>query len=223
MRRAAAALGVSAALGVVLALHAAAVTNPIVPADRAQRPARLVDRTMSCTIPVHAGVRQIRAAATSGSRDQANRSLWKHLANVSLAAGGGAYNSAPLVSAAAGAPEPSHVVFPGTTRGVYLRSGCRLAADRVALTTSGLAQGGVASPIRDEYECVASRTVLVRVRARFSVPTRLRLRGKSLQSGAPVREVEVAVRTTSGKPLVYASAGESGRARLFAAATCLPD
>jgi hypothetical protein len=38
-----------------------------------------------------------------------------------------------------------------------------------------------------------------------------------------VREVAVAVRTTRGKPLVYASASEFGRARLFTAASCLPD
>jgi hypothetical protein len=221
MRRAT--LGISLVFGVMLVVEAAAVTHPIVPADRAQRAARLIDRTLHCSVPLHAGVRQIRAAATTGTRDQENRSRWKHLANVTVAAGGGVYNSVGLVGGAAGAPEPTDVLFPGAGQGVYIERACRLVSARVPLTTRGLPQGGIASPLRDSYECVAPRTVLVRVRARFSVPTRLRLRGGTLQSGAPVREVVVAVRTTTGKPLVYASASESGKARLFTAGNCFPD
>jgi hypothetical protein len=218
----ASALGVAILFGIVLVVRASAVTHPIVPADRAQRPSRMLDRTMSCSVPLHAGLREIQVAATSGFRDQENRSLWKHLANVHLTAGGN-FSGVGLVGAAAGAPEPKDITWPGTSQGLWIRSACRATNARLALTTRGLPQGGVASQIRDAYECVVPRTVLVRVRATFRVATRLRIRGDQLRTGAPVREVAVAVRTTGGKPLVYASASESGRARVFTAPSCLPD
>jgi hypothetical protein len=218
----AAVFGVTVVLLIVLAAQAAAVPQPLVPAERSQAPSRLVDRTMTCSVPLHAGLREIQAAATSGSRDPQDRSLWTHLANVSVRAGG-FFSGVGLAGAAAGAPEPKEIFFPGTSQGLWVSPSCRLTSARVALSTRGLPQGGLASPIRDAYECVVPRTLLIRVRATFRVPTRLRVRRGSLQTDAPVREVAIAVRTTRGKPLVYASASESGRARIFTAPSCLPD
>jgi hypothetical protein len=217
----AATFGIALVLGVVLVMQAAAVTHPIVPADRAQRASRSIDRTMTCSVPVHAGLREIQAAAVSGSRDPQNRSLWTHLANVRITLG--ELFGDELAGGAAGAPEPKEIMWPGVGQGLWVSPSCRLTNARVALTTRGLPQGGLASPIRDAYECVVPRTVLIRVRAMFRVPTRLRARAGLLRTGAPLREVAIAVRTTAGKPLVYASASESGRARILTAPSCLPD
>lgn len=218
----AAVLGAAFVLGITLVVQAVAVPLQIVPAERAQAPSRLVDRTMTCSVPLHAGLREIQAAATSGSRDSQDRSRWTHLANVSLCAGG-LFNAVGFAGAAAGAPEPKEVLWPGTSQGLWVSRSCRPTNARVDLSTRGLPQGGLASSIRDAFECVVPRTVLVRVRGTFRVPTRLRVRAEALRTQAPVREVAVAVRTARGKPLVYASASESGRARLFAAGSCLPD
>jgi hypothetical protein len=215
-------MGLAFVLGIALVVQAAAVALPIVPAERAQAPSRLIDRTMRCSVPLHAGLREIQAAAVSGSRDPQDRSLWTHLANVSVSAGG-FFSGVGFAGAAAGAPEPKEIMFPGTSQGLWVSSTCRLTNARVPLSTRGLPQGGVASPIRDAYECVVPRAVLLRVRATFRVPTRLRVRQEALRTQAPVREVAVVVRTTRGKPLVYASASESGRARIFTAPSCLPD
>jgi hypothetical protein len=217
-----AAIGFAIVLGAVLVVQAAAVPQQIVPADRAQSPSRVLDRSMTCSIPLHAGLREIQVAASSGARDPQNRSLWTHLANVSVQAGG-FFSGVGLAGASAGAPEPKEIMWPGMSQGLWVSADCRVTNARIDLTTRGLPQGGIASPIRDAYECVVPRTVLVRVRATFRVPTRLRVRGDALRTGAPVREAAVAVRTTRGKPLVYASASESGRARIFTAPSCLPD
>jgi hypothetical protein len=215
-------LGLALFLGTVLVFQAAAVPKPIVPAERAQAPSRLVDRTMACAVPLHAGLREIKVGATSGSRDPQNRSRWTHLPNVSVTTGG-TLGGVGLAGAAAGAPEPKEILFPGTGQGLWTSRSCGLTNARVALSTRGLPQGGLASTLRDAYECVVPRRVLIRVRATFQVPARLRARRSSLGTDAPVREVAIAVRTTAGKPLVYASASESGRARLFTSASCLPD
>jgi hypothetical protein len=71
----ASAVGIAIVVGILLVVQAAAVTHPIVPAERAQAPSRLVDRTMTCSVPLHAGLRKIGASAVSGVRDAQDRSL----------------------------------------------------------------------------------------------------------------------------------------------------
>jgi hypothetical protein len=100
----AAAFGVAFVRGVVLVVQAAAVTHPIVPAERAQAPSRFLDRTMTCSIPPHAGLREVQPSANSGTRDANNRSLWTHLASVQIHAGG-FFSDAGLAGAAAAGPE----------------------------------------------------------------------------------------------------------------------
>ena len=99
------------------------------------------------------------------------------------------------------------------------RGSCRGTSGSVALSPSGL-RGGSAAPLGNEFECFAPKQVVVRVRAVLAAPGALRA-GQDFQSAhVPVREAKLAVRTVTGKPLVYADVSESGRARIFAANGC---
>jgi hypothetical protein len=95
---------------------------------------------------------------------------------------------------------------------------CRPARTSVPLSPRGLA-GGAASQLGERFECVVPRRVVVRIRAEFRAPVSLRRGGtaNALRSG------RVAVRSASGKPIVYADVFESGRARLFLAGNCVRD
>lgn len=81
--------------------------------------------------------------------------------------------------------------------------------------------GGSANRFGENFECYPPKRVLIRVRAVFSSPTAPKRRGAGLASSVTVKEGRLAVRTQTGKPLVYAEALESGRARLFVAGNCL--
>jgi hypothetical protein len=64
------------------------------------------------------------------------------------------------------------------------------------------------------------RSILLRVRAAFSLPVNIRARDGVQSSEAPLRKGFLAIRTEQGKPLLYADVLESGRARLFVAPSC---
>jgi hypothetical protein len=63
----------------------------------------------------------------------------------------------------------------------------------------------------------------VRVRAVLGSQTALRSFRGFLRTTVPVREASLAVRTQSGKPLVYAQVFQSGKSLLFTSPTCFPD
>lgn len=81
----------------------------------------------------------------------------------------------------------------------------------------------------DAYECRAPRAVLLRVQARFRTRTTLRLQSRygwrtlATSNAAVIEQARLAIRTASGRPLVYADVLGSGRARLFTARTCTAD
>jgi hypothetical protein len=102
------------------------------------------------------------------------------------------------------------------------RSTCRASARQVPLGSGGL-EGGTAGRLGDAFDCTSPRTVLVRVRAVLTSPGTLKGHDIFLLTTSPVREAAVAVRTESGKPLVYAQVLQSGKTRLFTAKGCLPD
>jgi hypothetical protein len=95
--------------------------------------------------------------------------------------------------------------------------GCRRTSATVRFATKGL-DGGRASQFADRYQCPAPRTVLVRVRVEF-----VRRTSVGNRSRVPVRTGALAVRTVAGKPIAYSDVLESGRARLFAAPSCIPE
>lgn len=219
------AVGACVLLAIVVVVEAAAVTRQVVPAERSQRATRILDRTMACTMPLHAGLRQVQLAAASGIRDSENRSLWKVLASLRITTGGDpGYIADALLRAGVGAPEPRDMTpFGSVDQGLAVASACRVSSARPALSLRGLPQGGAASQLGDAYECVTTRTTLIRVRTVFRGPTRLRRFGDVLTTSESVREAAVIVHTANGRPLAYASASESGKARLFTANSCLPD
>jgi hypothetical protein len=212
-------------LGAALAVGAAMFfLQPSAGAQSA--PSRIVDRAFLCSVPLQAGLRQIEVSAVSGFRDPDNRRRWRH--NAAAAVGklgvGDAWVSAGDL--------------PGGARDRALgidAQNCRSTTARAPFSTKGLV-GGVASQLQggqhvgsDAYECQASSRVVIRIRALFRAPTRLEVQRRfgrrilTTVTAVVAREAQLAVRTQTGKPIAYASATESGKARLFTAPSCLPD
>jgi hypothetical protein len=205
----------------VLVFGATLAAASLIPAGSAvtgvAAPSKLIDRTLRCTIYLRAGIRQIELAAQPGIRDGANPSEWTRSPSAS-AVSYGLPNTPYGGLAALGAEAVSH----NRTRCVSVRT-------RVALRATGLS-GGEPSTFGDEWDCTAPRRVLVRLRAVFKEPVRLRLdwtdstrrhremiaRG-SLQTGAFV------IRTEVGRPIAYAAVSASGTVRLFTGDNCFPD
>jgi hypothetical protein len=179
--------------------------------------ARVIDETLRCSIPRWAGNREITVWAQSGVRESPSR--WKSLAAASINTRG---SQISLVQAAAGAPVPTEhkglTIFDTT---LLIGEACRATTARVPLSARGL-DGGGADPFGDAVKCPVSRTVLVHVRAVFRSSAFLR---RDPRSGAritrtPVRTAFLAIRTQSGRPVVFATVLESGKSRLFTAGAC---
>ena len=187
----------------------------------------VLDRTYTCSIPLHGGIYQLENRAHPGSRSSGS---WTKLAYAGLRAGvfsGGTGNLLAWISA--GKPTKTTTVdqefwtFDVRTFGtVGIRGNlCNPTNAAVPLTPAGL-RGGPAAPLGDELKCDVPRRVLVRLRA--VLPSRASLHGTEFESvHAPVREAKLAVRTLSGKPLSYATVSQSGKATLFTARGCVPD
>jgi hypothetical protein len=60
------------------------------------------------------------------------------------------------------------------------------------------------------------------VRAVLATPSVLRGYRSFARTAIPVREGQIVVQTEAGKRLAYGEVFESGKARLFTAATCFP-
>jgi hypothetical protein len=181
--------------------------------------ARIIDRTLSCTVPLQSGARPIKVSAHSGFRDPDRPGEWKWLAAAEL-------GLPPVVWVYAGEA-------PNRASGALALdlARCTRATARVAFSSRGL-NGGVASQLlgTDAYDCRVGSRILVRVRAVFREPTSLatvlrayRQNYRGTPAGAVMREAQLAARTPGGKPVVYADVVESGRARLFVASGCRDD
>jgi hypothetical protein len=204
--------------------------RPAVKSGAAQ--SRVIDRTLRCSsIP---GVEEVEARAHEGIRE--DRSTWKQLPFAALHSGGvlgtneRAYDNS-LAWISAGRPSDTTVLermgrwsFPAHQFGTVAlnRRLCTPARARIPLSARGLG-GGRPGPFGEEYDCSATRPVLVRLRAVFGSPVRLFQDRHFLKTRMPVKEAYLAVRTQAGKPLVFAAVFESGKARLFTAPRCVPD
>ena len=185
----------------------------------------VLDRTYSCSVPLHGGIYRLENRAHPGVRAGAS---WTKLAYTGIRAGafsGGTGNLLAWISA--GKPTASTTVdqefwtFDVRTFGTVGVSGrqCNPAKASVPLSSAGL-KGGGAAPLGDELECDVPRRVLVRIRAVLT--SRANLHGREFESvHVPVREAKLAVRTVAGKRLTYATVSESGRATLFTAKGCV--
>jgi len=186
---------------------------------------RILDVTYTCSVPLRGGVYILDARAHSGVRRQGK---WAKLAYAGLRAGNfGGSSGNMLAWVTAGKPDATTTIdnefetFDVKTFGTLgvRREPCRRSTASVPLTSSGMT-GGVAAQLGDEAECFTPRLVLVRFRAVLVAQGSLR-RGPVFRTAhVAAREAKLAVRTPTGKRLVYADVTESGRARLFTARSC---
>jgi hypothetical protein len=179
-----------------------------------------------CTTGVQAGVRKLELHARSGTRDVEKPDKWTSLAGIEV----GTSSTDPSLAGAyllrmsagrGGLADPPHVGMDGGLEISPKR--CKASRARVPLSSKGLS-GGAAGPFSDDYECFPPRTLLVRVRASFRVPTRLRgNRFGFLGTIEGPRQAEFARRTNAGRAFVYGSVSDSGKARLFFVGSCVRD
>jgi hypothetical protein len=217
MKRAA----LTSALGLML-LFAASVSHGASEGS-AQQPSRTIDRTLVCTVPVHAGIRELKISANTGVRDQSEGSKWFQIPRVGL--GTGEAISGGIAAVAAGSRATVVDTAPTVLTGViYHRDLCRPSRARVQLSSRGLG-GGPASQLGDRYECVAPKQLLVRVRGEFSDPTSLRPRSGSsiVVASGTLKRGYLTAQTLSGRRLVYGSVSDSGKVSLFFVGTCVRD
>jgi hypothetical protein len=220
MSRVAVLLPVAVVAGVALSLDASA---------EAQQRSRIIDRTLLCETIGQAGVRKIAVSAISpvpGQKDPVTEERIQAGAGVrtgppGLSSGGRrSYGGAPLASVTTGVSDPDE-----STLSINADA-CRPSTVSVPLSARGLT-GGAAGPFGDSFECFTGKWVLVRVRAVFRSPTVLRLDSRFIprmrEAREALRQGSVAVRTRAGKPLAFASALDSGKARVFAAPSCVPE
>jgi hypothetical protein len=182
-------------------------------------PSRVIDQTFLCSAARFAGIRVALVQAYAGVRDNENPSKWRSLPFVGISKSVG-------IRATASGPTPEYqgVGAPVPT-GVGVSKMCRPTKTRIPFSRRGLDQGGAAGPFGDIFECAIPRQVQIRLRAVFSSPTELKFERKheSLQTRVHAREVRIGMRTAAGRPIAFAEAFESGRARIFVAGNCIPD
>jgi hypothetical protein len=180
---------------------------------------RIIDRTLACTSGAQGGARVIFLRAQS-AYGQGGTLEW--LAQATVSTPGQPIPSKPgyrptLAGATAGWPPPK----PLTSGGLGFEGRrCKTTRTRVAFSRQGLT-GGRAAQLGDELQCVVPKSLLVRVRAVFREPVDLAVVNRSYSAVGRIEQGQVAVRTTDGKPLVYADVSDSGRARLFTAKGCV--
>ncbi len=186
-----------------------------------------LDRTYVCGVFIRGGAYLLDARAHSGTK---RGSTWARLpyagvrtgldAAVSGARGAGAPNLLVWITSARPTKgtmaDQDYDAFDVNTLGTVgvRRESCRRTSGSVALSPSDL-RGGLAAPVGKKFECFAPKQVVVRVRAVLAAPGALRAGQDFENAHIPVREAKLAVRTLTGKPLVYADVSESGRARIF--------
>jgi hypothetical protein len=194
---------------------------------------RVLDRTLVCTTTLVGGVREIKVRGHRGIRQ--GRSEWRQVPFAVVGSGTVASATESLESSfawiTAGEPGghtsmdaptgwPHYPHNEGTI--AFRRGPCTPSAARVPLAPGRL-DGGAASPFGEELDCETPRRVLVRVRAVMQSPPLLFGSGQFLRTVVPARVSYLAVRTLAGRPLVFASALASGKARLFTAPSCVPN
>jgi hypothetical protein len=181
---------------------------------------RVVDRTMVCTAGEQGGARVIllwaRTAYGTGKRLES-------LAQAIVMTPGQPFPYKPyyeptLAGVTAGWPPPRDITSGGLG---FENKLCKATHRSIPLSPRGLI-GGVASQLGDEYTCRVQRTLLVRVRAEFRRPTALKAADKrTFTAVGRMERGQIAVRTLTGKPLVYAEVSDAGKARLFTTGGCL--
>jgi len=202
--------------------------------DAAAALPRVFDQTVICTIATSGGVYEIKALAYGGVRDGGR---WLRLPFASISADGirnhDAYldNSLSWISAAAPAADTnlvdladSRLPTPARTLGTLAlnKRDCAPSKARVPLSGKGL-RDAAPGPLGESLDCPAQRRVLVHVRAVATRPPVLYGDRHFTKTRTAVEQAFIAVRTLSGKPLVFASTSQSGKTKLLVAPSCAPD
>jgi hypothetical protein len=187
----------------------------------------VLDRTFTCAVTLRGGAYLLDARAHSGTRLQGK---WAKLPYAGFRTGVfGGPGGNMLAWVTAGKPTATSTIdneydtFDVKTFGTLgvRRELCRQTSTKVPLTSAGL-QGGVAAQLGDEFECFATKQIVIRIRAVLATSGPFR-RGPQYQTAhVAVREAKLVARTPAGKLLAYGDVTESGRARIFTAKGCTP-
>ena len=214
-----------------LAVLAAGIVQT--PADGQSR-GQVFDRTFVCTPSLVGGIRQIGTRAHKGSGRRGSSWTQPAFAGIETTVSGAAQTAIEdeLVWVSAGRPSRSATIvttlpgftFPFRSWGTIgvSRARCRGSTARVELGRRGL-RGGAVRPIDDRWDCEAGRRIFVRVRALLGSRGTLGAFRSVVRTTVPVRDAQLAARTQSGRPLVYAQVVQSGKSLLFTSPTCFPD
>jgi hypothetical protein len=191
---------------------------------------KVLDQTYTCAVFFRGGVYVLEARGQAGTR---RNGAWAKLPYAGVrsgvfSGGGGPGNLVAWITA--GKPvattmiDDSYDAFDVKTWGTIgvRRDGCRRSSASVPLSAAGLL-GGTSTPLGSKSQCFVPKQIVVRLRTVFSGSGSLRSGQDFETTHVPVREARLAVRTLTGKPLVYADVSEAGKARVFTAASCSSD
>jgi hypothetical protein len=165
--------------------------------------ARVIDRTLLCSIAMRGGIRKLEIQASAAT-------------STGLPSFGAVTNWMPDAS-----------LVSASTEGLSLNpTRCTQTRARIPLVTEKL-QGGSANSSGREFECETPSRVLVRVRGVFRSPatfeTTRHFGYPVLTASGEMTEASMAVRTQTGRPLAFSSVHESGKARVFGGRSCTED
>ena len=111
---------------------------------------------------------------------------------------------------------------------LMLSPACTITRASVPLSRKALS-GGESSIFVNSAPCLSSARLLIRVRGTFAAPASFRPAFVAGGAAGPVRmlvargkvtSAQLAIRTTSGKPLAYASFGAKGTTQVYTARRC---
>jgi hypothetical protein len=186
--------------------------------------ARVIDRTFRCNIGRQAGVPKIEVGVAAGTRVRGRLTRLAQATIITFEDNNfKEQESLHVAGITAGWPPPATI--PGGGGLSISLDQCTPVVASVPLTTRGL-NGGPVDNYEDTYECFPTRRILVRTRAVFRRPTNLRFDrrgGRSLMTIGRITKGDIAARTPSGRPILYAQVLDSGKVRMFTEPDCVPD
>jgi hypothetical protein len=177
------------------------------PAPGAGLGARVIDRTLLCSTGMQGGLRMVSIAASS-------------------ARGPDRITQGPSLSVSSGFARSPGFASASTTSVTLYPDRCTGSGALVSLKAGNLRGAVPPGPFGTSFDCEAPRRVYLRFRAVFFEPATLErsreLDYQTISAHGQVSEAAVAVRTPSGRPLVFATMVGS-KARLFTGRTCIED
>lgn len=176
------------------------------PAPGAGSGARVIDRTLLCSTAMQGGIKMVSIDASSASGPDLIR-------------------QGPSFSVSSGFARPPGFASASKTSFTLYPDRCTGSGAVVSLK-AGKLKGAAPGPFGRSFDCEAPRRVYLRLRAVFFEPAALQTSREpgyqTLFAEGQIAEAAVAIRTPSGKPLVFA-AFSGAKARLFTARNCIED